>query len=84
MLHAKNQHMCTTKQVKMPVIVPNIRVRPIWWTYVNVCIRSRMIRNIRLKKNFLKKKKEKNPFFGFFFLIFIIQKSDTHTHPLSL
>ena len=28
-------------------IVPNIRIRPIWWTYANVCIRSRMIHNIR-------------------------------------
>ena len=37
-------------------IVPNIRVRPIYWTYVNVCKRTRMIRDIRLP--------------GFFFLNF--------------
>ena len=60
-------------------IVPNNRVRPIWWTYANVCIRSRMIRNIHLEK-------KKKLFFEFFFLIFIIshkQKTHTHTHSLS-
>ena len=34
------------------VIVPNIHIHPIWWTYANVCIHSRMIRDIHLgKKN---------------------------------
>ena len=29
-------------------IVPNIHVRPIYWTYANICKRTRMIRDIRL------------------------------------
>ena len=28
------------------IIVPSIHIRPIWWTYANICIRSRMIRDI--------------------------------------
>ena len=43
-------------------IVPNIRVRPIYWTYANVCKRTRMIRDIRLPFFF--------KFFGFFLIFF--------------
>ena len=56
-------------------IVPNIRIRPIRWTYANVCICLCMIHHIRLGKI--------KPFFGFFFSDIQIrheQKSDTHTH----
>ena len=34
-------------------IVPNIRVHPIYWTYANVCKRTRMICDIRLLSFFL-------------------------------
>ena len=42
------------------IIVPSIHIRPIWWTYANVCIHSRMIRDIRL-----------DLFFPFGFLFYI-------------
>ena len=60
------------------IIAPNIRVCPVWWTYANVCIRSRMIRNIRFNFFFL--------FFGLFFYIHNSSQTNKsfHTHPLSL
>ena len=55
-------YVSVSLKVYVYTIVPNIRVRPIYWTYANVCKRTRMIRDIRLASFF---------FFDFF-LVFLI------------